>query len=96
VKTTDRTIKKRFNNKWKFSKRTKSDDGKLLRVRIIYLFYILGVNDDTILEIIREDKFIIETKQILADIRKKEELYRRTTNPEKDNRRAIEFLTELL
>jgi hypothetical protein len=32
----------------------------------------------------------------LADIRKKEELYRRTINPEKDNRRAIEFLIKLL
>jgi hypothetical protein len=48
VKTTDRTIKKRFNNKWKLSKRIKFDDGKFLRARIIYLFYILGVNDDTI------------------------------------------------
>jgi hypothetical protein len=39
---------------------------------------------------------MIEIKKILADIRKKEKLYYRTTNPEKDNRRVIEFLTELL
>jgi hypothetical protein len=96
VKATDRTIKKRFNDKWKFSNRTKFDDEKFLRIRIIYLFYILGVNNDTILEIIREDKFMIETKRILTDIRKKEGLYRRTINSEKDNRRAIEFLIELL
>jgi hypothetical protein len=34
---------------------------------------------------IREDEFIIEIKKILADIRKKEKLYRRTTNSEKNN-----------
>jgi hypothetical protein len=49
VKATDRTIKKRFNDKWKFSKRIKFDDRKFLRARIIYLFYIFGVNDDIIL-----------------------------------------------
>jgi hypothetical protein len=96
VKATDRTIKKRFNDKWKFSKRTKFDDEKFLRIRIIYLFYILDVNDDIILEIIRENRFIIEIKKILADIRKKEGLYRRTINLEKDNRQIIKIFTELL
>jgi hypothetical protein len=45
---------------------------------------------------IREDEFMVGIKRILADIRKKEGLYRRTINPEEDNRRAIEFLIELL
>jgi hypothetical protein len=86
VKATDRTIKKRFNNKWKFSKRIKSDDEKFFRARIIYLFYIFDINNDIILEMIREDEFMIEIKKILTDIRKKEELYRRTINSEKNNR----------
>jgi hypothetical protein len=68
VKATDRTIKKRFNDKWKFLKRIKSDDRKFLRAHIIYLFYILNINDDTILEIIRENRFIVKIKKILADI----------------------------
>jgi hypothetical protein len=96
VKATDRTIKKRFNDKWKLSKRIKFDDGKFLRASTIYLFYIFNINNDTILEIIRENKFIIKIKKTLADVRKKEGLYRRITNSEKNNRRAIEFLTELL
>jgi hypothetical protein len=45
---------------------------------------------------IREDEFMVEIKRILADIRKKEELYRRTINSEEDNRRATEFFIELL
>jgi hypothetical protein len=50
----------------------------------------------SLLEIIREDKFIIEIKRILVDIRKKEELYRCTIYSEENNRRAIEFLIKLL
>jgi hypothetical protein len=45
---------------------------------------------------IRENKFIIGIKRILADVRKKEGLYCRTINSEEDNRRAIEFFIELL
>jgi hypothetical protein len=85
VKATDRTIKKRFNDKCKLSKRIKFDDRKFLRTRIIYLFYIFSVNDDTILEIIRDNKFIIKIKRILIDIRKKEKLYRRTISLEENN-----------
>jgi hypothetical protein len=82
VKATDRTIKKRFNNEWNLLKRRKINDRKFLRALIIYLFYILEINDDTILEIIREDRFMIEIKKILSDIRRKENLYRRTKNSE--------------
>jgi hypothetical protein len=39
---------------------------------------------------------MVKIKRILAHIRKKKELYRRTINPEKNNRRTIEFFTELL
>jgi hypothetical protein len=45
---------------------------------------------------IRENKFMIEIKKILINIRKKEGLYRRTINSEENNRRAIEFFIKLL
>jgi hypothetical protein len=45
---------------------------------------------------IRENEFMVGIKRILVDIREKKELYRRTINSEKDNRRMIEFLIKLL
>jgi hypothetical protein len=45
---------------------------------------------------IRENRFMIKIIKILTDTRKKERLYRRTTNPEENNRGPIEFLIKLL
>jgi hypothetical protein len=96
MKFTDRTLKQRFNNEWNLSKRTKFKNGNLFRTRITYLLCILGANDDTILKMVRENRFIMKIKKILADIRRKKNLYRRTRNSEENNRRIIEFLIELL
>jgi hypothetical protein len=80
---------------WKIKKRIPVDYNDVVRARIAYIFYQLGLPDEDILDILQENGYSISIKSVV-NIRKATGIYRRTTNGAEDTKRAIELLETLL
>lgn len=75
----DRTLKRRLKE-WGFTKKIRTEDSSQLRQRVYDLFYEYGLNDDTMLDVLTKEGFIV-AKRALVKIRKDMGIFKHCSGP---------------
>lgn len=68
LSVSESTLRRRLKD-WNFTKKIRTEDTLELRQRISDLFYEYGLNDDTMLDVLKDEGFIV-AKRALMSIRK--------------------------
>jgi Clr5 domain len=64
VKVSSRTLRRRIENHWRFKKNQVTEDSIQLRLRMIVLFFDVGVDDETMLFILQSEGYNIAMRRL--------------------------------